>query len=510
MNHDNLTPQAPNARQRWVPLVLLSIVMLLVYSFMDILSPIQDLCMTSLGWTNDTYGKVQASQNLLNVLGFLVAAGVLVDKLRPTRALFLSSALMLSGGLLLLLGLAPSKQAIASVGQMLFGSGAEMGGIAVTCALAKHYAGGQLALAMGTQVAISRLGVATVMIFAPMVAAWRGNVSVERTVTAGIVGLAVALALVIAYHLHTRGSSKHADQPQASTATAEPELPFWQSAKLIILNPAFWLITLLCLLYYSAIYPFQKYAVNMLQCNLTLTPPPAASPWASPNVALLQYTLMATTAAAALAYNFIGKRLMRRTALALALVALAAYCLVSYRRQTAESIFALFPLLALGITPVLGKRLDQRGRAADMLILGSLLLLACHLTFALALPSLRAQPIVGLAVAYATILLLGASFSLVPAALWPSVTKIVPPQVIGTAYSLIFWIQNIGLCLFPLVIGKLLDRTNPAAALPTELSYTAPLLMLAALGLAALISALALKSLDKLRGYGLQLPNQAP
>jgi len=191
----------------------------------------------------------------------------------------------------------------------------------------------------------------------------------------------------------------------------------------------------------------------------------------------------------------------------LSVVFLLGYCYMGFERQSAESIFAVFPLLAVGITPILGNYVDHKGKAASMLILGSFLLIFCHLTFAFILPVFKGNLIGGAIVAYVTILVLGASFSLVPAALWPSVPKLVAPKIIGSAYALIFWIQNIGLWLFPLLIGKVLDKTNVGVTDPTKLNYTWPLVMLACLGVAALFIGLYLKVIDKKKGLGLEEPN---
>ena len=198
---------------------------------------------------------------------------------------------------------------------------------------------------------------------------------------------------------------------------------------------------------------------------------------------------------------------MKYLMLTISVVALVVYCYMGYMRQSAESIFAVFPLLAVGITPILGNYVDHKGKAASMLVLGSLLLILCHLTFAFVLPTFQGNLVGGVIVAYLTILVLGASFSLVPASLWPSVPKLVDAKIIGSAYALIFWIQNIGLWLFPLLIGKVLDKTNPGVTEATKLNYTAPLVMLASLGLAALIIGLILKVVDKKKGLGLEEPN---
>ena len=275
----------------------------------------------------------------------------------------------------------------------------------------------------------------------------------------------------------------------------------------ILTDSGFWLVALLCVLYYSAIFPFQKYAVNMLQCNLSLTVPDAGSFWASESVTYAQYIIMLIVAAAGFASNFQKKANLKYGLLGLSILALITYCYMGYMRQTAESIFAVFPLLAVLITPILGSYLDHHGKAVSMLMLGSLLLIGCHLTFAFVLPMFKDSAVGGIIIAYATILVLGASFSLVPASLWPSVPKLVDAKVIGSAYALIFLIQNIGLWLFPLLIGKVLDATNPEGVSATELNYTAPLVMLAGLCVAALILGLVLKVVDKKKGIGLELPN---
>jgi hypothetical protein len=212
-------------------------------------------------------------------------------------------------------------------------------------------------------------------------------------------------------------------------------------------------------------------------------------------------------AATGFASNFQKKANLRYTLLGISVLALITYCYMGFMRQTAESIFAVFPLLAVLITPILGNYMDNHGKAVSMLILGSLLLIGCHLTFAFVLPLFKDSVVGGVIVAYATILVLGASFSLVPASLWPSVPKLVDAKVIGSAYALIFWIQNIGLWLFPLLIGKVLDATNPAGVSATELNYTAPLVMLACLGVAALVLGFILKAVDKKKGLGLEEPN---
>ena len=241
--------------------------------------------------------------------------------------------------------------------------------------------------------------------------------------------------------------------------------------------------------------------------STTRVRPPRCSFWASSSVTIVQYVIMLIVAATGFASNFQKKANLKYGLLGLSILALVTYCYMGYMRQSAESIFAVFPLLAVLITPILGSYVDHKGKAASMLVLGSLLLIACHLTFAFILPMFKESAVGGIIIAYVTILVLGSSFSLVPASLWPSVPKLVDSKVIGSAYALIFWIQNIGLWLFPLLIGKVLDKTNPGVTDPTQFDYTAPLVMLAGLGVAALILGFVLKAVDKKKGLGLEEPN---
>jgi Nitrate/nitrite transporter len=377
-----------------------------------------------------------------------------------------------------------------------------MAGITVSRGIVKWFKGREMALAMGSEMALARLGVATCMIFSPFFAKLGGSVSVSRSVAFGVVLMCIALIMTIVYFFMDKKLDSQTGEAE------EKDDPFRiKDLGQILTSSGFWLVALLCVLYYSAIFPFQKYAVNMLQCNLTLTEPAADSYWAQPDVTLVQYVIMLIVAAAGFASNFQKQAARKYGLLGLSIVALIAYCYMGYMRQSAESIFAVFPLLAVLITPILGSYVDHKGKAATMLILGSLLLIACHLTFAFILPLFKGNAVGGIVIAYATILVLGSSFSLVPASLWPSVPKLVDAKVIGSAYALIFWIQNIGLWLFPLLIGQVLDATNPGVTDPTKFDYTAPLVMLACLGVAALLLGFVLKAVDKKKGIGLEEPN---
>ncbi len=529
-----------SAAMRWTALLLLALAMFCSYIFMDILSPIKDLMETTRGWDSTAFGTMQGSEVFLNVfVFFLIFAGIILDKMGVRFTAVLSGAVMLIGAIIKWyavsdmfigsgvetwftnnlnyipgfqeLGVAPfyegmpASAKVAACGFMIFGCGCEMAGITVSRGIVKWFKGREMALAMGSEMALARLGVATCMIFSPYFAKLGSEVSVSRSVAFGVVLLCIAMIMFIVYFF----MDKKLDSQTGEAEEKEDPFKISDIGK-ILSDGGFWIVALLCVLYYSAIFPFQKYAVNMLQCNLTLTEPASDSFWASSSVTIVQYIIMLVVAAAGFASNFMKAKGPKYGMLALSIISLITYCYMGYMRQSAESIFAVFPLLAVLITPILGSYVDHKGKAASMLVLGSLLLIACHLTFAFVLPMFKGSAVGGIAIAYITILVLGASFSLVPASLWPSVPKLVDAKVIGSAYALIFWIQNIGLWLFPLLIGKVLDQTNPGVDDPTKLDYTWPLIMLASLGVAALLLGLLLKVVDKKKKLGLEEPNIKP
>lgn len=560
-----------SAAMRWTALLLLALAMFCSYIFMDILSPIKDLMQSTRGWDSTAFGTMQGAETFLNVfVFFLIFAGIILDKMGVRFTAVLSGAVMLIGGLIKYyavteafmgsgietwftnhlnyipgfqeLGVAPfyegmpASAKVAAIGFMIFGCGVEMAGITVSRGIVKWFKGRETALAMGSEMALARLGVATCMIFSPFFAKLGGNVDVSRSVAFGVVLLCIALMMFIVYFFMDK-------KLDAQTGEAEEKDDPFKVSDIgkILSSGGFWLVALLCVLYYSAIFPFQKYAVNMLQCNLTLTEADPNTFWGGSSVTIIQYLVMLLVAVCSFTSNFSKNKTAKVGLMALAVVALVIYCWMGYMRGTAETIFAVFPLLAVAITPILGNYVDHKGKAASMLMIGSLLLIICHLTFAFILPQFKGSAVGGVIVAYLTILVLGASFSLVPAALWPSVPKLVDEKIIGSAYALIFWIQNIGLWLFPLLIGKVLDKTNPdivasiaqvkeetAAAVTNGLmtseqaasqvqavaeqaavqyDYTWPLVMLACLGVAALILGIVLKAVDKKQHLGLEEPN---
>ncbi len=534
---DQIKTLRDSAAMRWTALLLLSLAMFCAYIFVDILSPIKDLMETQRHWDSTAFGTMQGAETFLKVFVFyLIFAGIILDKMGVRFTAVLSGCVMLTGALIKYFAISeafigssletwftenlnyipgfdelgvspfyggmPASAKVAAIGFMIFGCGTEMAGIMVSRGIVKWFKGREMALAMGSEMAFARLGVATCMIFSPFFAKLGGHIDVSRSVAFGVVLICIALMMFVVYFF----MDKKLDSQTGEAEEKDDPFKISDLGK-ILTSMGFWLVALLCVLYYSAIFPFQKYAVNMLQCNLTFNNIPADSFWASPSVTFIQYFIMLAVAATAFGFNFMKNKTVKYMMMTTSVVCLIAYCYMGYMRQSAESIFAVFPLLAVGITPILGNYVDHKGKAASMLILGSILLIICHLTFAFVLPLFKESQVGGVMVAYLTILVLGASFSLVPASLWPSVPKLVDAKIIGSAYALIFWIQNIGLWLFPMLIGKVLNNSNKGITDPTKYDYTNPLLMLASLGIIALAIGLILKVVDKKKHLGLEEPN---
>ena len=456
---------------RWTALILIALMMFFGYMFVDVMSPLQALVENQRGWTPDIFGTYASAEYILNVCGFLIIAGVILDKMGIRFTGILSASMMFAGAAIKYVGISdwfqdtafcswlgswwtalPGSAKMASLGFMIFGCGCEMAGTTVSKAIAKWFKGKEMAMAMGIEMAIARVGVFAIFSISPLIASKMG--SVAAPVGFCTVLLLIGLINFIVFSvMDGKFDTQLAEAGQASGEEGSDEEFKVSDLGKIFGSLSFWVVALLCVLYYSAIFPFQRYGANMLQCNLDGITPEAAS-----------------------------------------------------------QIFRWFPIGAAAITPFLGRYLDKKGKGATMLILGALLLIVCHLIFAFVLPATHSKLI-----AYATIVVLGVSFSLVPAALWPSVPKIIDEKILGSAYCLIFWVQNIGLCFVPLLIGTVLtssNATNPAVVAAKAAgadfipyNYTVPLIIFAGFGVAALLIALYLKALDSKRHLGLEEPN---
>lgn len=437
-----------SAAARWTALVLIALAMFFAYMFVDVMSPLQSLIESERGWDSGVFGTYAASEYILNVCGFLILAGIILDKCGIRFTGILSTSLMVIGASIKYIGVSDWFQAtamcswldswwttllgsakMASFGFMVFGCGCEMAGITVSKAIAKWFKGKEMALAMGLEMAIARLGVFAVFSVSPKIATQFDN-SVVAPIAFCTVLLIIGLINFIVFSVMDAKLDKQLGEANSDEPTEEFKV---SDLGRIFSSKMFWIVALLCVLYYSAIFPFQRYATNYLEVTLHI------------------------------------------------------------EKEAAADLFRWFPILAMILTPVLGSFLDHKGKGATMLMLGSLIMIACHLSFAFLLPIYPNEWF-----ALLIIVILGVSFSLVPAALWPSVPKIIDPVILGSAYSLIFWIQNIGLCFVPLIIGMTLKATG---------GYLVPMLIFASLGVLALILSFALKAFDKKKGFGLEEPN---
>ncbi|MFA5227737.1 MAG: MFS transporter [Bacteroidales bacterium] len=459
---------------RWTALLLIALMMFFAYMFVDVMSPLQTLVEGQRGWTPGSFGTYAASEYFLNVCGFLIIAGIILDKcgIRFTGAL--SASIMVIGASIKYIGISdwfqetelcawlntwwvslPGSAKMASLGFMIFGCGCEMAGITVSKSIARWFKGKEMALAMGLEMAIARLGVFAVLSLSPFVAN-KFNGSVVAPIAFCTVLLLIGLINFLVFNVMDAKLERQIGDARGN----EPKEEEFKVSdiKNIFGSKMFWIIALLCVLYYSAIFPFQRYATNFLECTLSVP------------------------------------------------------------TETAANLFRWFPILAMVLTPFLGSFIDHVGKGASMLMYGALIMIICHLTFAFVLPLYPKEWF-----ALLIIVVLGVSFSLVPASLWPSVPKIIDERYLGSAYSLIFWIQNFGLCFVPKIIGNVLDSTNPGVAQLREQAnaqlaqgiqvavpaydYKVPMVIFASFGVLAFFMGIWLKIEDHKKGYGLELPN---
>lgn len=454
---------------RWGALAIISLTMFFAYMFVDVLSPIKTIVETELGWDSTVFGLYGGSEFFLNVfVGFLILAGIILDKMGVRFTALLSGSLMVIGALIKVYALSatfrnggPGYDAInsfsgfihnitgwnlpptalcACLGFMLFGCGTEMAGVTVSRAIVKWFKGKEMAMAMGIEMAMARVGVFAIFRLSPWLA--EKFESVQAPVIFCALLLCIGLLLYVVYCFMDKALDKDIEGEEEE----EAEEPFkFSDLGKVFGSGVFWVVAILCVLYYSAIFPFQKFATEMLHYK------------------------------------------------------------VGFAIKDAADYFSYFPLGAACVTPALGYYLDRKGKGATMLIFGSILMIVCHLTFAL-------YPFVygstsSTIIAMSAIVVLGVSFSLVPATLWPAVPKLIDNKVLGSAYSAIFWIQNVGLMTVPIIVGSVLDSVNKTVPEGQPKDYTLAMLVFASFGVIALLMSLFLKAVDSKKHYGLELPN---
>jgi len=451
---------------RWIALLLISSTMFFAYFFVDVVAPLQKMMIANFNWSPEVYGYLGGSEFILNVLGFLILSGIILDKMGIRFTLLLSGSTMVVGAAIKFYALRfidhgtmvnilgwelPATAFVAFCGFALFGIGVEMAGITVSKTIVKWFKGREMAMAMGLEMAVARLGVFAVFRLSPIFAnAGSENPAEWDAANSVFMGLAFLCIGFLTFLTYVFMDVKH-DKELGDAAKLAPEDEFRLSdLKKIFTNPGFIAIAALCVLFYSAIFPFQKFSTDMLSSKLNM---PA---------------------------------------------------------DEAAALFSFFPIGAMILTPFIGLFLDMRGKGATIMLYGAILMTVAHLIFALT-PNENFSYVLALG----NIVILGTAFSLVPASMWPSLPKIVEDRYLGTAYGSIFWVQNIGLMIVPGIIGLALSKSNPgvaeqiAANVPgVAYNYTVPELIFAGFGVAAIFLAIYLRRVDAKHGYGLELPNK--
>lgn len=440
---------------RWTALVIVSVTMMFGYFFTDVMSPLEPLLTAAkgdgglgLGWSSDDYGFFSGAYGYFNVfLLLLFFGGIILDKFGIRFTGIMSTVLMFGGALIKWyavghdfegsvtlpfgIGTYHTQVLIACLGFAIYGVGCEIAGITVSKVIVKWFTGHELALAMGLQVALARIGTAGALACSLPFAKAMGGVSAS-------VGLGAAMlcAGMIAFIVYCVMDRK--EDASAAALDAEPEEGFkFSDLATLFCNRGFWYVAVLCLMFYAGVFPFLKFATKLM---------------------VMKYAVP---------------------------------------ENVAGLIPAMLPFGTIFLTPFFGGIYDKYGKGATLMLIGSVLLTLVHITFAL--------PLNSWILAIVVMVVLGIAFGLVPSAMWPSVPKIIPMKLLGTAYALIFYIQNIGMALVPVWIGKV-NQANTLADGKT-IDYTQSMTIFACFGAVAIIISLLLIMEDKRKGYGLQKPN---
>lgn len=437
---------------RWTVLAVVSFTMFCGYFITDVMAPLMDMLKDELNWTATEYGIFNSAYGWLNVFLFmLIISGIILDKLGVRITGAGACILMIAGCGIKYYAISGSfdgfvfgikmQVIVACIGFAIFALGIETAGITVTKVIVRWFKGKEMALAMGVQVAIARLGTGLAM--ASTIPLANHFKSLSAPILLGLVALCIGLIAYLVFCVMDTNLDKSIHE-----LNEENEEPFrLNDIKDIITNKGFWLIALLCVLFYSAVFPFLKYATSLMINKYNVDPD-----WAG-------------------------------------------------------NIPAILPFGTILLTPLFGGIYDNKGKGATIMIIGAVMLIIIHFLFSL--PLLNVWWFAAF-----LMVLLGIAFSLVPSAMWPSVPKIIPENKIGTAYALIFWVQNIGLSMVPLLIGWVLDkfcvtgsRVSATGADVAIYDYTLPMIIFTCFGILALFVSVLLKREDRKKGYGLEKPN---
>lgn len=448
---------AESKAARWTALGVVAFTMLCGYYLTDVMAPLKTMLEQQLSWSSSEYGTFTGAYGWFNVfLIMLILGGIILDKMGVRFTGKMATLLMVAGTAIkywavstnmldgqMLFGM-KTQVLVASLGFATFGVGVETAGITVSKIIVKWFKGKELALAMGLEMATARLGTMLALQTSAPIAKAMGHVSMPI-----LMALILLCIGMIAFFIYC-GMDKKLDASIAEAdkdVVQEPEESFRLSdIWFIIKNKGWWYIAILCVLFYSAVFPFLKYASDLMVNKFGVDP------------------------------------------------------------ATAGIIPSLLPLGTMVLTPFFGNLYDRKGKGATIMIIGAVLLIFVHAMFSVPFLNKPYQAVI-------LIIILGIGFSLVPSAMWPSVPKIIPMKQLGTAYALIFWVQNWGLMGVPMLIGWVLDkycitgtRMIDGISVPTY-NYQIPMMIFTSLGILAIVFGFLLKAEDKKKGYGLEMPN---
>lgn len=443
---------------RWTALAVVAFTMLCGYYLTDVMAPLKPMLEKELLWNSADYGFFTSAYGWFNVfLLMLIFGGIILDKMGVRFTGKMATIIMVIGTAIKYWAISThsldghtilgwkAQVMVAGLGFATFGVGVEVAGITVSKIIVKWFKGKELALAMGLEMATARLGTTLAMATSiPIATALHG---VSKPILVCLIMLCIGMIAFFFYATMDKKLDKSVSDEAIRSGSVDDEESFRVShIWLILKNKGWWYIAILCVLFYSAVFPFIKYATDLMVNKF-----------------------------------HVGEKI-------------------------AGDIPALLPFGTILLTPLFGNIYDRKGKGATIMIIGAVLLILVHAVYTI--PFLTATPL-----AVAMIMLLGVALSLVPSAMWPSVPKIIPEKQLGTAYGMIFLIQNIGLSLVPLLIGWVLNKycitgTRLLDGVPvSNYNYTLPMGIFTVFGVLALIFALLLKAEDKKKGYGLELPN---
>jgi len=527
------------APMRWFILVLVSALMFATYWFQDFYSGLKPLMESQLGISSSQFGTMIGLTTIANMFGMIIIGGIILDKwgIRPTAIIFGSVAIL--GGLISALGAAdvfssdPSTRlTIMIIGRIVFGVGLETTCVLITRTVVKWFMGYELALAMAINMGIGRLGSALGTAISPDIA----NKNVPTAITFAATLIAIGVILYIIYLIFDVKIDKQLNTKKSE----EDQFKFSDLIKLVT-NKSFLLIAGLCVAFYSAVFPFMQYAPDLLvnKFGFSYELPKSASQIvlfgsATLGNASIFIGLFLFGVAFPMIPANIKDKFKKRAAL---IITFALFLCFIYLLKDTLAVWikngpkaaSLIPMGTILFTPIFGRFVDKKGKAASIMMLGALLLIFAHISLSV---------LNSLLLCYFGLFSLGIAFSLVPAAMWPSVARIAPAKRLGTAYAAMFTIQNWGLGIFFKGIGTVLDWVNPkvvaklhsirnglqaqglsniqisekiehmrkAGELPIY-NYTIPILMLVGLGVISIFLAIWLKKVSTEQGYGLENPS---